>query len=271
MKKNTVTVVTGFWDIDREHWNSQYKRDPQLYLNDARRVMTVEENLVVFVDAANAQFVRERRETLGLTDKTLIIPMEKTELPAYKHRSRIASIMRDPEFQEGLAAPDVPEVCEPWYLVVIWSKIALMARAAKENPFDTTHFVWMDFGMHTYMIPDQFLNKPLPFAPVIDDRITMMCRSEPQPEDLDVRSFFKSHNSRTAACFMTGGAESVKRFSDLIDEEIEACLKMGVVDCEQSIYALVYLKHPDLFRMYMHPHWSGVMTQYPWESSVVQG
>ena len=44
------TIVTGFWDIGRDNWNNKYKRDVSYYLNNGKKVLSVTNNMVIFID-----------------------------------------------------------------------------------------------------------------------------------------------------------------------------------------------------------------------------
>ena len=256
-----LTLVTAFWDLGRDSWG-KFKRDKNYYLNNGRRTLSLNNQMIIFVSAEHVPFVAEVRKRH--TASTLIIPMELEELPYYSLKDQIETIMTDPAFREGLVAPEVPEVKFAKYDVVIWSKPYLVTQAIQRSTFaGSSHFGWIDFGLggHHHILKEPLVGSRLLAGRKLNDRFRVMCRSLPQPIDLDIKKFFKAHRNRLIAGFCTGSVATWLRFETLMDQQVKEALSQGVVDCEQSMYALIYLHHPELFDLY-HGDWVDVLTKY---------
>lgn len=250
------TIVTAFFHVGREAWKG-FERPVDYYLERAIRVFSLDDYMVIYIQPELVDFVKAHRAKHE--NKTKIIPFTVEQLHYYKYKNEIEKIMQDPEFRKGLVTPDRPEVAQPIYDVIMWSKISLVTRTIEENPFHTSHFVWLDFGISPRVLKDDMINKPL--LAQIPDKIKLLCMRYPSPAELDIHKFFKSHTNRFAGTMVTGSAENFKIFQQYLDEEIRYCLSQNAVDNDQSLFCLVFLKHPELFELY-YGYWGELISNY---------
>lgn len=251
------TIVTAYFDIGRDRWR-RYRRLKDFYFHNAERTLSLDDNMVIYIESQYLDFVKKHRQKYP--EKTRIIPLRVEDLDYYKYKDQIQQIMEDPNFQQGLKHPLCPEVIEPLYDIVVWSKINLVVKAIKENFFQTSHFVWLDFGVHKHMLLDNMLNKPL--LEHVPDPIKLLCRSYPHPNDLFINKFYKSHINRLVAAMISGKSESFQILDAYLDKEIQKCLKKKVVDSDQSLLTVIFLKHPELFQLYYGDHGQLITNYY---------
>jgi hypothetical protein len=264
MQPIPYTLVTGFWDINRDRWGTYYSRPVTKYFENFKRICSLYNDMVVYIDPKYYNDVVKMVATLKVLGRTRIIPLNYEQLDGYKYERNIQSIMDSDEFKQGLADPFVPEVTQPAYDVVIWSKVSLLKKTLDENPhgYDCTFGVaWLDFGIHSHMLPDNYLNTFLIGPGLKSSRVQMMYRSLPLPEDSDIKTFFKSHTNRITAPFISGTKETITEFYDLEQKIIKEALELGVVDCEQSVYAIAYLRRPLLFKLF-HGDWNDILKNF---------
>jgi len=234
------TIVTAFFDINRDNWN-KYSRSVDKYFNNAKRIFTLKDNFIVFTQP---EFID--RITKLCPTNTVIIPLNITDLYWYKHYNVISSIMNSPKFKNWLVNPNCPEVTQPLYDIIMYNKTKFVKQAIESNPFNSSHFVWLDFGIHDNMFTDDMLNtKLLPNG--VDDKIHFLCRNYPSQSDLDINTFFKSNTNKFAGTMFSGSREYMLKFDQLLEADILDAFAQGVVDCDQSFFSNVYLKNPDIF------------------------
>ena len=250
------TIVSAFFNIGRKSWHG-FEQSVHSYLSQAERVFSLDDYMVIYIQPELMDFVKHHREKYSL--KTKMIPMTLEELSLYKYKEPIEKIMQNPEFQDGLAVPDCPEVTQPLYDIVVWSKIPLVSKTIDINPFNTSHFVWLDFGIHRQMLKESMLNKPL--LSDIPDKIKLLCLRYPITEDLDIKKFYKSHSNRLSATMITGSAENFKILHHYFEQEIERCLNQNLVNNDRSLLCQIFLKHPELFELY-YGWWGEQITNY---------
>lgn len=250
------TIVTAFLDVGRASWKG-FERSVDYYLERAKRVFTLDDFMVIYVQPELVDFVKEQRDKYR--HKTKVIPLTIEELPYFKYKNQIEQVMQSAEFKNGLAVPICPEVTQPLYDVIMWSKIPLVVRTIEENPFNSSHFVWLDFGIHTEVLKDFRLNKPL--LSFIPDKIKLLCLRYPLQADLNVKKFFKAHSIRFTGTMITGSAENFKILNQYWEQEIQYCLNQNVVDNDQSLLCIIFLKHPELFELY-YGFWTEQFSNY---------
>ena len=244
-----TTIVTGFFNINREYW-SCYNRSLESYLENAKTNLTLNYNMIIFIEKELEEFVKKHRSL----DNTYIIVMEKEALPKYQLRDKIKGIMQSPEFKQGITCPTVPEMWNPDFIIIMWSKVDFLREAIKLNPFNSSHFCWLDFGLGDYANIHRFPTK-------IDDKVKILCRSIPQESDLNRVIMAKSHRNRFAGGFITGNKEYLSEFIVEVEKEFTRFLDLNVVDCDQTIYSNVYLQNKHLFELY-YGDWNDIITGY---------
>lgn len=252
----SLTLVTGFWDIYRENWH-EYSRPKSMYFNNAKRMLTIKHPLIIFIQPKFVNWVKGNRKQYS--DYTIIVPLEITSLHYFNLKDKIKSIMDSESYKKGLADKSVPEVWNPFYDIVIWSKLPLVVRAIKMNPFNSTHFGWIDFGIHTHGLKDYHLHTKI--LSNVPNNIRILAISKPESHDLVIEKFFKSHKPTLLATVFTGSTENIIKFDKMADEVILQAIKLNVVDCEQSIYAICYLKNPSMFDLY-YGNYSDLVDKY---------
>lgn len=255
------TIVTAFFDIKRDSWDA-FSRPIDFYLNNAKRVLSLDDYMVIYTEPQFIDFVMGQRQ--WYKDKTKIIVLETTDLPYYKYKDQIQAIMEDPNFKQGLVFPSCPEVSKPLYDVLAWSKLPLVVRALDDNPFNTTHFAWLDFGTLAHMLPDSALGGTL--LTEVPDRIKILCRSLPSPTDLNIEQFYKSHTNRFVATLFSGDASTLRLLNHYMEEEVQECLRKKVVESDQALLSIIFLKHPELFELY-YGDWADLITNYTQKTS----
>jgi protein YibB len=252
------TIVTAYFDIDRGNWDNKFKRDTSSYLQKAKRMLSLDDFMVIYTEPKFLDFVKEQRRKY--IDKTRIISVTQEELPYYSIKDSIKNIMESDKFKEGLVNPTCPEVCVPMYDVIMWSKVPIVCQAIESNFFNTTHFVWLDFGINDDILPDDSLNKQL-LPDNIPDKLRFLCRKIPTQADLDIEVFYKSNSNRFAGGLFSGDIEHFQKLEKLFEDEVENCLKERLVDCDQSIFAVIALKNSVLFSLYSGD-WNDLITGY---------
>lgn len=250
------TVVSLLLNLHREDWIN-YKREFSEYLDCLKNTLSLKCNLVMHIDPAHYEFVlSERRKHDPLMLHTILVKTELRDLPMFEHRGRIAEVMQNEEFKRGLALPDVPEAINPDYATLILSKVSLVRQWCEKNPFATPYFCWLDAGMCHSKFPARLYGTTFPndekiAAVCTSDKIHILCRSTPQPMDTNISWFFKAHVNRFGAACVFARRERFAEFEVKQAELLERALEMSLIDCEQSLWAVIHLENPGLIEPFM--------------------
>ncbi len=255
MYSTNYTVVTAFFNIKRNDWNS-YSRSVDEYFNNATNMLSINDYIIIFTEPEYEERVKEIMKNRIYK----LVIMDTSQLYWYPYYNTIENIMNSPDFKNGLKNPICPEVCKPLYDIIMYSKTKLVKQAIEMNPFNSTHFVWLDFGVHQHMFrPDMKNKKLLPFG--VYDKIRFLCRDIPTEKDLNISQFFKSNENRFAGTMFTGSKNNLLLFDKYLEEDILEAFNKNVVDCDQSFFSNVYVKHSELFELYFGD-WAQLITNY---------
>jgi len=251
------TIITAFFDIGRDKW-SHYTRSVDKYLHNAKRMLSLQDDMIIFIEHKFIDFVKQVRK--NIKNKTTIIPLNIQDLYWYQYLNQIQTIMDSSEFKNNLINPKCPEVSNPLYDIIMFSKTMLINLAILNNLSNHEHYVWLDFGIHDNMLKDNMLNTKL-FNKGIGDKIKFLCREYPKSSDLNLHSFFKSNTNRFAGTMFSGHKNYLVKFNELLHTDIINALNNNIIDCDQNFFSNVYIKNPDMFDLYFGD-WSELITNY---------
>lgn len=257
MKQN-CTVITGLIDIGRQQWNT-YNRDWDTYLSYYSNILSLNSKMVIYTQKKTLEFVQQERIKIDpKLRNTHIEILEIEQLPKFYLKNKINNIMQSEEYKRGLQEPNAPEYSRSEYSIMILSKLDLINNAIEKNPFDTEYFMWVDGGMCHQLFKPEHKNAIFPKnkkLAEINDKIFLLCRSEPCGSDLNVHTFYKSHINRFGAGVIAGKRASFKQFQQLFDKNLNYAIEQNLIDSEQSIFTVCYLQQKDLFLLLRDTEW----------------
>jgi protein YibB len=251
------TVVTALYDINREHW-FDYKRSWEEYLDYFKNTLSLRAKFVIYVDSNTYDFVfKERAKIDPGMNYTKIIQKEFNQLPKFYLKERIDKVMSSAEYKKGLLDPNPPEYNNSNYSLLILSKMFLVEDAIDKNFYNTEYYMWLDAGIrHSSFRPeDNFKLYPNPLKVNDINGIRILCRFRPEESDLDIKSFYKSHKNRFGAAVIVGKKEYIKEFNIKVNDILEEALLNNLIDSEQSLHAICYLRNKDMFELIYNKDW----------------
>jgi len=272
MSDSDITLVTAFYDIGRENWEANFKRDVSFYIDSFLTYLDYDYKMICYIDDRYINKILEKYAESQYKNK-LFIPINRNWLDenihAWKNVERDRSIMQNKEYQDLLKShrlpkmyPDgipesnlrnhlCPENVFPEYNVVNHSKIDFIVHAIK-NGYITTKFTgWTDFGyFKTYHSDDS----PLPSG-TIDvnklhpDKLIFNLRRQILEQDKDVYFTMIYAYELFIGAFYAGPTELMLPFQDLYHECVNEMLDKFVTDDDQHVYIQCYIKRPELMHL----------------------
>lgn len=251
------TVVTALYDINREHWQD-YRRNWQEYLDYFKNTLSLRCKFVIYVDSTTYDFVlSERKKIDPYMNYTKIIQKEFYQLPKFYLKDRIEKVIRSTEYRNGLVDPNPPEYNNSSYVVLIHSKMSLVEEAIDKNFYNTDYYMWLDAGIRhdKFRTEDRFKVYPNPEKINDINGIRILCRFKPEDSDLDIKSFYKSHKNRFGAAVIVGKKEHIKEFNIKMNEVLQEALDNNLIDSEQSLHTVCYLRNRYMFELIYNNDW----------------
>ena len=158
------------------------------------------------------------------------------------------------------------------YIIITNSKPGFVKYVSDKNPFNTTHFFWIDAGYgHTIDghseadFPTDFRWKPCRLLDV-KNKITIVKLWDVQKFERDVGNPNVLHKRNVlplfAGGFFGGDAQAVAEYHTVYDKVFNSLLYNDIVDDDQSVAYHVYREQPELFNP-VPGRWCDIFKLFP--------
>jgi hypothetical protein len=125
------------------------------------------------------------------------------------------------------------------------AKFHCVQQAIANNPFDSTHYAWIDAGIFKIAKgTEELLQLTAP------DKIRLLILNYIDNNETKHHNFVLTCRYKIAGGFFVGPKVLMIKFIDAMITEVEASLTQNIFGLEQEYMALVYKKHPELFEPY---------------------
>ena len=244
---NPVTIVTAFFDINREEKGDGRTLDE--YMEWIKKTLELNCNLYVVTEERFKDFFLKHR-----TEKMHLRIIDFKESHYYKYYDTMKTIIEDPEYKGRIAYPNRVECKMPEYSIIQYSKFHYLQMAIDENPFQSSMFFWMDAGASRFFTNID-ISKPFPSSN--GENILQMHpgaffaqqRPDLQNYKFDENFLWKADNLIYGGMF-GGSKEIIQEISKMVEEIfVEELLKKGIVNNEQLVLALAWRKKSHLFAL----------------------
>jgi hypothetical protein len=229
------------------------------YLEWFPTLLSINAPLVVFIQPDLLDFVKQHRPT---EYPTIIIKRPFEDLHAYKYFHLIQGVIDNMRTVVGRRGrvPDYynhcPEFINAKYEVIIFSKFDFLKEVAKNNPYSSKYFVWLDAGIYrnktlsfdsTNPWPDPYKMKILENKFLVPNEMFDCKNKAPLQNKTE---YLRGHYNEVTA-YMLGGCESsiykvCTNFWNLVNE----CLQNNVINNEQHLLQLLILESPNDYHLW---------------------
>ena len=241
---NPVTIVTAFFDINREEKGDGRTLDE--YMEWIKKTLELNCNLYVVTEERFKDFFLKHR-----TEKMYLRIIDFKESHYYKYYDTMKSIIESPEYKGRIAYPNRVECKMPEYSIIQYSKFHYLQMAIDENPFQSSMFFWMDVGASRFFL-DVDISIPFPSKNCIDflkknDKFIIQKRHDLEYFTIDDDFIWNSANLLYGTMF-GGNISVIQSISKLVENVFtEKMLSNNNVNNEQLALALVWKYNKDLF------------------------
>lgn len=246
----TTTLVTAFFDIDREMRGDG--RSISTYLEWIQKTLLLHCHLYVVTETKFAPFFKEHRPA-DYPMKIKLISFQESEY--YSYYDRIQDILQQTTYREKVAFPNRVECQLPEYTILQFSKFHYLRMAIDENPFQSEFFLWIDAGSSRFFnslsLSTYFPKKTFSFQ---KNLFYIQCRSDLFQYPLDPYRFIWTADNLMYGGMFGGHFEIVLVIASKVKHIFEWMLSQSNVNNEQLALALVWKDSPDLFWVIDRPH-----------------
>jgi len=146
---NNTNLVTGYWHIRQD-------RDESVYLENFKNVLSLAQNMTVFVPKQYQSFVYEQR--VHILNRTDVIIVELDDLKNKyftKYWDTLQKIRTSKNWYNLTNwLPKTPQAFSEWYNPIVMSKVFFVYESYKLNTFGSDKYIWIDAGITQHISKD---------------------------------------------------------------------------------------------------------------------
>lgn len=249
------TIVTAFYNIRAlENGSPQDNRQMDQYLSIAEQfMMTLPYPLMIFIDPDDHilyEFITEKRQKYA--SQTFICQERMCNTYFYKDLHRIIELQQTYPIYNGDLKHETP-----LYVVLNNNKFHFIERAIESNPFESSHFVWMDLGINhvarnTERIHEWILQVP--------DKIKQLCIN-PYVEHGENYDVFHNIYHHMAGGLFSGNAEYLKKYAEAFKAKTAQIYSDGWWQVDEAVMTMVQRENPEWFDLF-YGDYDGIVSNY---------
>ncbi|MFW2177027.1 MULTISPECIES: WlaTC/HtrL family glycosyltransferase [unclassified Moraxella] len=259
---NNISIVTMFFDIGRGDWSIENgiadfaNRNNDKYFAYFANLAKLENDMVVFTTPNFKDRILELRQ-----DRPTQFVMVDLDKEYGEYIAQISKIQNDPNFYNQLPNElrKNPEYRSPTYVLINNLKTHFVNQAIKGGLTKHKQIAWVDFGYcrdeHTlgditewrYAFDPQFMHfftikRPNYFGVIKNPRFA---------STLDDAYHAIFHNKvYIIGSIFIGTSELWHKFGKALGDVQHALLAENIIDDDQGVYVMTYVKNPNLFELH---------------------
>ncbi|MHB1510273.1 MAG: hypothetical protein ACYCST_12570 [Acidimicrobiales bacterium] len=233
-----IVIVSALYDLASTEGSE--RRRVEEYLRLGQLLLESRHPLVVFAEPRLVSELAYRRRGFP----TRIVPLPFEELP---HADRVSEI--EACFAAGRRgrASTNPTKDTSRYLALMWSKVALVARAGESFFAEADMLWWADFGIahaasaHPELTFDELLES-------VQAPIHLTVRWQPSRREIVDRAayFRETRGAKVGGSLFGADHERARWLADRVASEVDRCLGEGWPTTEEVLLGAVLAEHPDM-------------------------
>ena len=259
--KSLPTIVTMIYNIREKENNSsncEFNHKIDKYLESAMIfILKLPFPLIIFTDIDDAMIdkINQARKDLNLLDKTFIYkkPFENTYF--YKDLDKITEIQLQGKFRilNGVINHETP-----MYVILNNNKFGFIENAIELNPFNSTHFIWMDFGINHVAQNTELIHEWITHVP---DKIKQLCINPYLEPIEDQKQMFQNIYHHTAGGLFSGSKENLLVYSALFKQKTQQIYDDEWYQIDEAVMTMVQRENENLFEFF-YGDYQGIISNY---------
>jgi hypothetical protein len=249
-----TTFVTSFFDLNNFE-DRREDKNTDFYVKNGLKLLTQPFNFVVFTDEKTKETLSKMIEN---KPNIKMITMNFEDLPVCKILDKnIVTLPGGRNHQKDTYN----------YMAIMISKTFFIEKAIELDPYNTSHFTWIDFGI-LYLCSDAMLELVPDILGRInnfleDPKISIPGCTHPHVfgDGLSIQEHLSSYPVWWfCGGFFHGSKEFLLEFSKAMYEVLDVMKSQNIITWEVNIWVYIYNKYPGLFRWYCADHGMGMLT-----------
>lgn len=249
------TIVTMFYNIREKETNtsnSLLNHSTNRYIEFAKNfLLKLPYNLIIFTDIDELVDI-VNKERSPYKNKTYIYNKKFEETYYYNHLDKLKILQTKYNIFNGHLEHETP-----MYIILNNNKFDFIQLAIELNPFESKHFIWMDFGInHVALNPEKISD----WINNVPDKIKQLCIN-PFTENVPNKEHFRYIYHNMAGGLFSGSLENMKKYSELFKNKTEEIYNDNWYQIDEAVMTIVHKENPDLFDLY-YGDYIGIISNY---------
>lgn len=245
-----VTLVSCLFWLARTKWqHSGFPPNYDRYSSWSENFLSLDSCIVIFTDDHYYEHVLNTRKKYDPElSKTVIHKVALKDLEFYKkYFFKMSVLMASPQFRM-IKHSDCADNMYPLYNVVQYNKISLLQQVSRENPFKSSHLMWMDVGS-TRENSELYRNKAFPLNfDLINDKIIHFTHNYEFGYTVK-QDYFLSQIRNIQGTSYIIPINLVDKYHNLISAELEETMASGFIGSDEKTYDSIYLKNKEIVHL----------------------
>lgn len=239
MSTNSITIVTAFYDIGREKWET-YSRTNEEYFRCFELLCQLKNKIIVFTQSK----FKERFKQIQATIKSnLIVEYDDDIINDKYHITEISKVQRSAEYLHGILTPDCPEYWNPQYVFVNFLKSKFCLEAIKKYPNISETIAWIDFG---YVKKQEQIPSSKLWEYDFEDKIHLWTIKN-IPNQIDLIHTIKTNTVYIQGCHIVAAKNKWYLLNQLMSDQIKYLFSHNLIDDDQTLLLMSYGLKPEEF------------------------
>jgi protein YibB len=242
----TVAIVTSFIDIGRGNWQGWANRTQDNYFEYFKNLSHLENPLYIYVDDSLKSRVLDLRQ--GRPTYFIESNVYDDFKYLYNEILRVHSL---DSFKKSIPAHllNHPEYWSPDYVFVTLLKYKIVKLAINQFKIKEDLVSWIDFGYkRDNVFIGNYLSLPFP-----KNKITVF--SQKEIKDPDISFSVLNNDVYIMGSPIIGSKDNWIELINLCDESCADLFNMDIIDDDQGIWLMSYLKNKELFNVIVTEEW----------------
>ena len=250
------TIVTMLYDI-RSMENNHIDRNRKLnsFIDFSKKfLLQLPFPIIFFIDDNEETYdaIYDTRKELDLLDNTYIYICDFKTTYFYKYLSKLEELQKKFFIRNGEIEHETP-----LYVILNNNKFDCIDKAIDLNPFSSSHFVWMDFGINHVSLSNEYIYEWITQVP---DKIKQLCIN-PYIENTPPKRYFEYIYHNTAGGLFSGSIENMKKYSELFKNKTQQIYNENWYQIDEAVMTIVQRENPDLFDLF-YGDYQGIVSNY---------
>jgi hypothetical protein len=187
-----------------------------------------------------------------MSSKTYICNKSFEQTYFYKYLDKLIELQSKFKILNGELEHETPH-----YIILNNNKFDFIDKAIDLNPFNSSHFIWMDFGINHVARNTEIINEWIYNIP---DKIKQLCIN-PYTEEDNPKKYFEIIHHNTGGGLFSGSKENLLKYSELFKQKTQEIYNDNWYQIDEAVMTIIQRENPELFNLF-YGDYQGIISNY---------